>query len=349
MSAPLRSLVGVGTAGFLSVSLLALTLLTGSLDQPDTAPPGGGPGVVAGSIPAQYVSLVDAAGTRCPAFPATVIAAQIQTESDWDPHAVSPVGAQGISQFMPGTWAAWGHDWTADGRADVWDTGDAIPSQATFDCALADQMQSALAAGQVRGATITELALAAYNAGAGAVVAAGGIPDNGETPAYVTRIEKLAASFASPSSPAPAGPFGAAVVAATRTRLGLPYVWGGGTVSGPSGSPVPGFDCSGLVLWAVHVASGDSINLPHSADQQSRMGLPVAVGVGSTIDMTLLQPGDAIGFQLHGGGVYDHIGIYLGDGAMLNASHPGPDGGVKLETLDVAYWQRVPWSVRRFG
>jgi len=273
----------------------------------------------------------------------------VQAESDWNPRAVSRVGAQGISQFMPVTWAGWGHDWTGDGVADVWNPGDAIPSQATFDCALSEQMQSELAAGRIGGATVTDLALAAYNAGPGAVLATHGIPNNGETAAYVAAIEKLAASFSNPANSAPAGPFGAAVVATARTRIGFRYVWGGGTVSGPSGSPVPGFDCSGLVLWAVHSASGGAITLPHSADEQSRMGVPVAAGLGSTIDMSALQPGDAIGFQLNGGGVYDHIGIYLGNGVLLHASHSGPDGGVKLETLNIVYWRRVPWSVRRFG
>lgn len=350
MSAPSRSLVGAGTAGVFSIGLLGLMLLTGSLDQPPPAAPiGGGTSVTAGAIPAQYVAVIDAAGTRCPAFPAPVVAAQLQAESDWNPRAVSPVGAQGISQFMPGTWAGWGHDWTGDGVADVWDPGDAIPSQASFDCALAEQMQSALSDGQVGGASVTDLALAAYNAGDGAVLAAHGIPQNGQTPGYVAQIKELAASFSAPAPTVPAGPFGAAVAAAARTRLGMPYVWGGGTVTGPSGSPVPGFDCSGLVLWAVHTASGGAISLPHSADQQSRMGVPIAAGLGSTIDMSQLQPGDTIGFQLHGGGVYDHIGIYVGNGVLLNASHPGPNGGVKLENLRINYWQRVPWSVRRFG
>ncbi len=349
MSTSGRSLVGAGTVGVLSSGLLGLSLLTGSLDEPAPTAPVGGGTVVAGAIPAQYVAVVNAAGTRCEAFPAPVIAAQVQTESGWNPRAMSPAGAQGISQFMPGTWTKWGHDWTGDGVADVWFPSDAIPSQASFDCALAQRMQSALSAGLVGGATATDLALAAYNAGPGAVMAAHGIPQNGETPAYVARIEKVAASFSATAQSAPAGPFGAAVVAAARTRLGLPYVWGGGTANGPSGSPVPGFDCSGLVLWAVHTASGGAITLPHSADQQSRMGVPVASGVGSTIDMSALQPGDTVGFQLHSGGVYDHIGIYLGNGVLLNASHPGADGGVKLESLRAAYWQRVPWSVRRFG
>lgn len=227
MSTSGRSLVGAGTVGVLSSGLLGLSLLTGSLDEPAPTAPVGGGTVVAGAIPAQYVAVVNAAGTRCEAFPAPVIAAQVQTESGWNPRAMSPAGAQGISQFMPGTWTKWGHDWTGDGVADVWFPSDAIPSQASFDCALAQRMQSALSAGLVGGATATDLALAAYNAGPGAVMAAHGIPQNGETPAYVARIEKVAASFSATAPSAPAGPFGAAVVAAARTRLGLHYVWGG--------------------------------------------------------------------------------------------------------------------------
>jgi len=40
---------------------------------------------------------------------AGIALAQVQSESAWNPNAVSPAGAQGLFQFMPGTWATWGN------------------------------------------------------------------------------------------------------------------------------------------------------------------------------------------------------------------------------------------------
>ena len=82
---------------------------------------------------------------------------------------------------------------------------------------------------------------------------------------------------------------------------------------------------------------------------QQTMGVDIADGPGSTIDRAELRPGDVIAFALGAPGVYDHIGIYLGDGVLLHASHPAPGGGIKLQSLREAYFQGVPWSVRRYG
>jgi len=326
-------------------------LLTAAIGNPDPSGSGVAGGLKGGTVPAAYVELVTQAGTVCPAFPAAVIAAQIQAESGWNPAAVSPVGAEGISQFMPATWATWGADTDGNGTSSPLDPGDAIPAQARFDCSLAQEMTAAIAAGQVTGISATDAALAAYNAGPGAVLAAGGIPQNGQTPAYVAEIDRLALTDAAPAAPtgspvAGESAFGAAMVAAAEPELGLPYVWGGGDTQGPSGG---GFDCSGLVLYAAYVASGGSLVLPHDSNVQGRVGTEVAFGLGSTIDLSLLKPGDVIAFNLDGGTHYSHIGIYVGNGMLLHASHPGVGGGVKLEPLTESYWAPYLWSVRRYG
>jgi soluble lytic murein transglycosylase-like protein len=100
---------------------------------------------------------------------ATLLAAQLYAESNFNPFAVSRAGAQGIAQFMPGTAAAIGlHD--------------------PFDAERAIDAQAHLMRDLLRRFPAVPLALAAYNAGANAVAACGCIPSNGETPGYVARI-----------------------------------------------------------------------------------------------------------------------------------------------------------------
>src|SRR5680860_1435257 len=104
-----------------------------------------------GTVPDQYSAMVAAAGSQCPAAPPAIIAAQLNAESGFNPKAVSPVGAQGISQFMPGTWALYGRDENGDGTADPFDPADAIPAQGRYDCQLAADLTPALTAGKVSG------------------------------------------------------------------------------------------------------------------------------------------------------------------------------------------------------
>lgn len=146
------------------------------------------------NVPAEYQADVERAGTVCPVITSPLIAAQIEAESNWNPNAGSPAGAQGIAQFMPGTWASVGLDGDGDGRADILNPHDAIWTQAHYMCSLATQMQSYLDQGRVHG-DVADLALAAYNAGSGAVLAAGGIPAYAETRAYVARIRSLMVKY----------------------------------------------------------------------------------------------------------------------------------------------------------
>ncbi len=103
---------------------------------------------------------------------AALLAAQLMAESDFNPFAVSPAGAQGIAQFMPATAAAYGLD-------DPFDPVAAIDAQAHLMSDLIHQLGS------------PELALAGYNAGPGAVEGCNCVPPYPETRAYVSRILAL--------------------------------------------------------------------------------------------------------------------------------------------------------------
>lgn len=132
-------------------------------------------------VPATYTPVIRAAAERCPQVPVRILAAQIAAESSWDPSAISPAGAQGIAQFMPGTWKQYGIDGDGDGVADVWNPVDAIHSAAALNCVNRRLVR------EVEGRTIEKI-LAAYNAGHGAVRTHGGIPPYPETEQYVERI-----------------------------------------------------------------------------------------------------------------------------------------------------------------
>ena len=148
------------------------------------------------TIPEKYRALVLSSAQRCPQLPASVLAAQIATESGWNPNAESAAGAQGIAQFIPQTWTDYGIDGNDDGTTDVFDPRDAIPSAAEFMCRLFDEVKS------VPGDPIS-LALAAYNAGPKQVRRYEGVPPFPETEQYVKRILARASTepFASLDGP----------------------------------------------------------------------------------------------------------------------------------------------------
>ena len=139
------------------------------------------------AIPAAYRDAVVQAAKRCKGVSAPLLAAQIEAESAWNPAAVSPVGATGMAQFMPATWKEFGKDYSGDGLADANEPLDAIGSQADYMCHLYAWVTDQLDAGTINGDP-TRLALAAYNAGSGRVLSAGGIPPITETRSYVDKI-----------------------------------------------------------------------------------------------------------------------------------------------------------------
>jgi hypothetical protein len=119
-------------------------------------------------VPARFAPAIARAAQRW-GVSATLLAAQLYAESNFNPFAVSGAGARGIAQFMPGTAAS-------IGLRDPFDPAASIDAQAHL-------MHDLLA----RFASVP-LALAAYNAGPGAVAACGCVPAIAETQAYVARI-----------------------------------------------------------------------------------------------------------------------------------------------------------------
>ena len=102
-------------------------------------------------------------------LPAGLLDALVAAESGYRPDAVSEAGAAGLAQLMPATARALGVFNRFDIRANL-DGG------ARYLRSMIDKFGS------------ISTALAAYNAGPGAVIRARGIPRNGETPDYVDRV-----------------------------------------------------------------------------------------------------------------------------------------------------------------
>ena len=99
--------------------------------------------------------------------------------------------------------------------------------------------------------------------------------------------------------PAPS-PGAAAAIEEAKRQLGKPYEYGG---SGPDT-----FDCSGLTAWAWR-AGGKS--LPHSSQAQW--------SATSRVDITQIAPGDLLFY----GSPIHHVGLYVGDGQMIEAPETG--------------------------
>lgn len=118
-----------------------------------------------------YSGLFAAAASKY-GVPASLLSAVAKQESGYDPKAVSPVGAQGLMQLMPGTARGLG-------VTDPFDPSQAVDGAARMLRDLTTRFGS------------TELALAAYNAGPGAVLKYNGIPPYPETQHYVRNVLSL--------------------------------------------------------------------------------------------------------------------------------------------------------------
>ncbi|MGW2780982.1 NlpC/P60 family protein [Streptomyces populi] len=92
----------------------------------------------------------------------------------------------------------------------------------------------------------------------------------------------------------------AAAVAAARSAIGRPYVWG---ANGPGG-----FDCSGLMQWSYAHAG---VGLPRTSQAQRF--------AGRRIPLSQARPGDLVTYRSDA----SHVGMYVGGGQVIHAPYPG--------------------------
>jgi cell wall-associated NlpC family hydrolase len=122
--------------------------------------------------------------------------------------------------------------------------------------------------------------------------------------------ERTAPAPASPApASAPASGRAAAAVQYAMAQVGKAYVYG---AAGPSS-----FDCSGLTMMAWQQAG---VSLPHSSSAQMSSGTPVSQGE--------LQPGDLVFYY----SPVSHVGMYIGNGQIVNALNPG--AGIKVSGVN---------------
>jgi soluble lytic murein transglycosylase-like protein len=132
-----------------------------------------GAGLKAGT---PYAAEISAAAAKHGVDPA-LLAGLVRQESNFNPNAKSPAGASGLTQLMPGTAAGLG-------VSDPTDPLQALDGGAKY---LSQQLKAF--DGDVA------RALAAYNAGPGAVQRFGGVPPYAETQNYVRKVQAYAAQY----------------------------------------------------------------------------------------------------------------------------------------------------------
>jgi cell wall-associated NlpC family hydrolase len=277
----------------------------------------------AGSGETAYDGMIVQAATEQGIDPA-LLKALVRAESGFNPNAVSSSGAQGLAQLMPATGRGLG-------VTDPFDPQQSLNAGARY---LANALR------QFGGDP--SLALAAYNAGPGAVQRYGGIPPFAETQAYVPRVlsymqqykaeglgQVQAAAAIAPASVAPVGPGGSAIATQAlelaQAQMGTPYRWGGELPGG--------FDCSGLIQWAY---GQKGVEVPRVAADQAKAGVAVP--------RDQLAPGDLIPFADSSGYVH-HIGLYIGGDKFLHAPKTGDV--VKVSSLSEPHYAREYAGARR--
>jgi soluble lytic murein transglycosylase-like protein len=180
----LQQLIGVavpqpqGAASSTFASQLATATTATTASAPATTAPAGLMATGASELPADvpFGAEITAAAKKHGIDPA-LLAGLVKQESNFNPNAGSPAGARGLTQLMPGTAAGLG-------VTNVLDPIQSLDGGAKY---LRQQLDAF-------GGDVTR-ALAAYNAGPGAVQRYGGVPPYAETQNYVRIVQANAAQY----------------------------------------------------------------------------------------------------------------------------------------------------------
>jgi len=189
-----------GSSGF-AAQLASVTGTPAAAATTDTYATAGATAGTGASTP--YAAEIDAAAAKYNVDPA-LLRGLIRQESNFNANATSPAGARGLTQLMPGTAAALGVD-------------PSVPAQAIEGGAkyLRQQLD--------RFGNDPAKALAAYNAGPGAVQRYGGVPPYAETQNYVRKVMGYAAEYRQ-AAPASASAAAASVTSPVTATTAAPTV-----------------------------------------------------------------------------------------------------------------------------
>ncbi|QZL06845.1 transglycosylase SLT domain-containing protein [Streptomyces sp. BHT-5-2] len=189
-----------------------------------------------------------AAPAACRGLDWSVLAAIGKVETDHARHPTmrSEAGAVGPMQFLPSTFTGYAYPVPPGGAnpPTPWDPTDAVYAAARMLCA--NGAKTGTSDGLYK-------AIYSYN----------------HADWYVNKVLAQAKSYAAaqPTGTGNTDTDGASnpIVKAALTQLGVPYVWGGGTINGTTGG---GFDCSGLTSYAVYQGTSHRVVLPRTSQEQ---------------------------------------------------------------------------------
>ncbi|OYV58424.1 MAG: hypothetical protein B7Z69_09610 [Actinobacteria bacterium 21-73-9] len=256
------------------------------------------------AIPPAMLALYQQAATTCPGLPWTVLAAIGTIESDNGQSTLPGVQSGANSAGAEGDMQELASTF-AEYDSPVPPGGANPPSPYDPTDAVYAAARMLCANGAANGANLNQ-AIFDYN----------------HATWYVSEVMSLAQTYGqTQAQTVAAGTAGGIAVDWALAQVGTPYIWGGET-------PGVGFDCSGLVQAAYKVAG---ISLPRVA--QDQYDGTAKLGPGNPV-----EPGDLIFF---GGGPSDvtHVGIYVGNGQMVDAPHTGADVRVEATpTTPGASW-----------